>query len=57
MLGSEVVWYVAPESAIHCGPTGDVGPIVLKECAKAAEVQPADPGEALEGVAHGNAAG
>lgn len=54
---SGVVWNVAPESATHCGPTGVVGPIVLKEYAKAAESEPAGLGETSEGGAHGDAAG
>jgi hypothetical protein len=44
---------VAPESAIHSGPTGGVKPKVEKERARASLLQPAGPGEAPEGVPHG----
>ena len=36
MPASGVVWYEAPESAIHSVLAGGVSPMVLKDCASAA---------------------
>lgn len=44
---------MAPESAIHSGPTGGVRPMVLNERARAAWSQPVTPGGVPEGGTHG----